>query len=147
MDEETFKMVDSLINSNGDPSTKDAVEDILRIGADHDCLEEAAGVIGRRLGIQPQAIINWHTEVMKRRADELIQLRRAPGTCCPEPGCDNWTCDGCEYLHICPEDLRKMDYCPLPRKCPGCGSDCSTCELWLLPSRNNKKEVEPQNDR
>ena len=62
--------------------------------------------------------------------DGPIELKRAPGTCCPEPGCDKTSCLGCEYLGVCRDDPQKLDYCPLPRTCPSCGADCTKCELW-----------------
>lgn len=41
--------------------------------------------------------------------DKWIELKRAPGTCCPEPTCDyggfNWGC------------------------CQMCGKDCKTCKF------------------
>lgn len=64
---------------------------------------------------------------------DVIELRRAPGTCCPEPGCDHWSCLGCEYLSGCWEDCQKLDYCPRPRTCPSCGADCVKCDLWQRP--------------
>jgi len=63
--------------------------------------------------------------------DGPIELKRVPGTCCPEPGCDNYSCHGCEYLGLCRGDPQKVDYCPRPRTCPSCGADCPNCELWL----------------
>jgi len=65
--------------------------------------------------------------------DGPIELKRAPGTCCPEPGCDNWSCVGCEYLGLCLGDPQKFDYCPRPHTCQSCGADCTKCELWLAP--------------
>ena len=62
-----------------------------------------------------------------------LELKRAPGTCCPEPGCDGYSCYGCEYLGLCLGDPQKMDYCPRPRSCPSCGADCMKCDLWLAP--------------
>jgi hypothetical protein len=61
---------------------------------------------------------------------DVIELKRAPGTCCPEPGCDNWSCQGCEYIGVCKNDIQKIDYCPLPKMCPSCGADCLQCDLW-----------------
>ena len=65
--------------------------------------------------------------------DDVIKLKRVPGTCCPEPGCDGWNCSSCEYLGVCLGDPQKFDYCPRPRTCPSCGGDCTKCELWLAP--------------
>jgi len=62
-----------------------------------------------------------------------MELKGAPGTCCPEPGCDNWNCHGCEYLGVCRGDPQKIDYCPRPRTCPSCGADCTKCSWWLEP--------------
>jgi len=65
-----------------------------------------------------------------------LELKRAPGTCCPEPGCDNWSCHGCEYLGVCVGDPQRFDYCPRPRTCPSCGADCTKCDLWETPAKN-----------
>ena len=62
--------------------------------------------------------------------DDVIELKRVPGTCCPEPGCEKTSCLGCEYISVCRRDPQKVDYCPLPRTCPSCGADCTKCELW-----------------
>lgn len=62
-----------------------------------------------------------------------MELHRVPGTCCPEPECDNWNCYGCEYLGVCLGDPQKIDYCPRPRECSSCGASCYQCELWLAP--------------
>jgi len=42
-----------------------------------------------------------------QRRDDVIELRRAPGTCCPEPSCD----------------YRKGDECEM------CGHRCDTCKV------------------
>ena len=63
-----------------------------------------------------------------------MELKRAPGTCCPEPGCDNHNCLGCEYLTVCKDDPQRIDYCPRPRTCPSCGASCLTCPLWQEPT-------------
>jgi len=65
--------------------------------------------------------------------DDTIELKRAPGTCCPEPGCDYHNCLGCEYLTVCKDDPQRYDYCPRPRTCPSCGADCVKCPLWQGP--------------
>jgi len=62
-----------------------------------------------------------------------MELKRAPGTCCPEPGCDNYNCLGCEYLEVCKDDPQRIDYCPRPRTCPNCGANCLACSLWQGP--------------
>ncbi|MBA7611202.1 hypothetical protein ES703_18421 [subsurface metagenome] len=74
---------------------------------------------------------------------DTIELKRAPGTCCPEPECDKVSgqmglagCLGCEYLGICRDDPQKVDYCPRPRTCSGCGADCTKCALWSAPIIN-----------
>ena len=69
-------------------------------------------------------------------AREAIELKRAPGTCCPEPGCDGFICSGCEYREVCFDDPQKFDYCPRPFKCKSCGADCTKCQLWLAPCLN-----------
>lgn len=46
------------------------------------------------------------SEHFARRRDDVIELRRAPGTCCPEPSCD----------------YRKGEECEM------CGHRCDTCE-------------------
>ena len=51
-----------------------------------------------------------------------------------QPGCDRYSCHGCEYLGLCLGDPQKLDYCPRPRTCPSCGEDCTKCELWLAPN-------------
>jgi len=72
--------------------------------------------------------------------DDVIELKRVPGTCCPEPSCDKWSCHGCEYRGVCRDDPQKFDYCPLPRTCQSCGADCTKCpsffyfwDWWLSP--------------
>lgn len=50
-----------------------------------------------------------------RGMDEMIELRRAPGTCCPEPSCD----------------YAGFDY----SVCSGCGAECKDCK-W---KKENKK--------
>ena len=62
-----------------------------------------------------------------------MELKRAPGTCCPEPGCDYHNCLGCEYLAVCKDDPQRIDYCPRPRTCPSCGANCLMCPLWQGP--------------
>jgi len=62
-----------------------------------------------------------------------MELKRVPGTCCPEPECDKTSCLGCEYLGVCLDDPQRVDYCPRPRTCSSCGADCMKCELWLAP--------------
>lgn len=62
-----------------------------------------------------------------------IELKRRPGTCCPEPSCDNWTCACCEYLGKCKDDPNRTSYCPRPWSCEGCGASCLTCERWNGP--------------
>ncbi len=59
-----------------------------------------------------------------------MELKRAPETCCPEPGCDKTSCKGCEYPGVCRNDPQKSDYCPRPRTCPSCEADCTKCALW-----------------
>jgi len=66
--------------------------------------------------------------------NEGIELKRAPGTCCPEPGCDKYSCHWCEYLGFCLGDPQKMDYCPRPHTCLSCGADCTKCGVWLVPT-------------
>ena len=73
---------------------------------------------------------------MTKGHSDVIELKRKPGTCCPEPGCDNHSCLGCEYIGVCRDDPQKVDYCPLPRTCPNCGADCTKCELWGTPFIN-----------
>lgn len=73
--------------------------------------------------------------------DGVIELKRAPGTCCPEPGCDKYPCHGCEYLGRCLGDPQKVDYCPRPRTCPSCGADCAKCpygEMSVAPTDFSK---------
>jgi len=65
--------------------------------------------------------------------DDVIELKRVPGTCCPEPGCDKHNCVGCEYLAVCKDDPQRVDYCPRPRTCPSCGANCLKCPLWQGP--------------
>lgn len=65
--------------------------------------------------------------------DDVVELKRVPGTCCPEPGCDNWNCLGCEYLGVCRGDPQKIDYCSRPHTCPSCGANCLACPLWNGP--------------
>lgn len=67
------------------------------------------------------------------KEDEPIELKRATWTCCPEPACDYYFCPECEYQGVCLGDPQKMEYCPRPRTCPGCGADCTKCVLWLAP--------------
>jgi hypothetical protein len=62
-----------------------------------------------------------------------LQLKRAPGTCCPEPSCDNWTCMVCEYLGKCKDDANRTSYCPRPWTCAGCGANCLECSRWNGP--------------
>ena len=62
------------------------------------------------------------------------ELKRALGTCCPEPVCDKYSCLGCEYLAVRREDCQRLDYCPRPRTCPSCGADCTKCDLWQGPN-------------
>ncbi|MBA7709889.1 hypothetical protein ES703_118815 [subsurface metagenome] len=65
-----------------------------------------------------------------------MELKRALGTCCLEPGCDKTSCLGCEYISVCRDDPQKIDYCPLPRTCPSCGANCTKCDLWKAPIIN-----------
>ena len=65
--------------------------------------------------------------------DGVMELKRVPGTCCPEPGCDKTNCLGCEYLGKCKGDPQRADYCPRPRTCPSCETDCLKCPLWQGP--------------
>jgi hypothetical protein len=41
--------------------------------------------------------------------NESIKIRRKPGTCCPEPTCDNRTAT----------------------RCQSCGADCISCRGWI----------------
>ncbi len=54
-------------------------------------------------------------------------------TCCAEPGCDKTNCAKCHYLWACRGDPQRLDYCPRPRVCPGCGANCTSCPLWQGP--------------
>jgi len=65
--------------------------------------------------------------------ENVMELKRVPGTCCPEPGCDKHNCVGCEYLGVCKDDPQRYDFCPRPRTCPSCGANCLKCPLWQGP--------------
>lgn len=51
---------------------------------------------------------------------EIIELRRAPGTCCPEPSCDHhWH----SRLHLLmPHEIAALE-------CEGCGKECAHCAM------------------
>lgn len=69
---------------------------------------------------------------------EFMKAERVPGTCCASPVCDQWNCLGCEYLATCWRGCQKIDYCPRPRTCTSCGTDCTKCDVWQGPVFNRK---------
>ena len=57
-------------------------------------------------------------EQFSQEGREEIELRRAPGTCCPEPSCDH----GWHGM------LQGRDPRELSLVCDGCGKRCRGCE-------------------
>jgi len=49
-----------------------------------------------------------------------IELRRAPGVCCPEPACDHGFHG--KIKTMMPHEKAKLE-------CEGCGKACGTCEV------------------
>ena len=57
---------------------------------------------------------------MSESDDSILELKRAPGICCPEPTCD----------------YTRPEY----KACEGCGKQCRTCRMYPLAGMTEEQK-------
>jgi len=74
VDKDKFELIDGILTTKGFREDRQAAVDILEVGAREGTIADVAEVIARRYALQPQAVIEWFTEVLNRRVEETTQL-------------------------------------------------------------------------
>ncbi len=74
MDNDKFELIDGILATKGPREDRQAALDILEVGVREGTIVDVAEVIARRYALQPQAVIEWFTEVLNRRVEETTQL-------------------------------------------------------------------------
>jgi len=70
----TFDMVDGILARQGDDDNRKAALDILEDGVKAGTLYDAALVVADRYALRPSVVIEWYTEALYRRVEEITKL-------------------------------------------------------------------------
>ncbi len=70
----TFEMVDEALSCKGYHDNRDAAMYILETGIREGTLADVAKTVAGRYDMQPAAVIEWFSEVLKCRAQHAIEL-------------------------------------------------------------------------
>jgi len=74
MDKEQFELIDGILATKGFREDREAAISLMEVGVREGTIGDVAEVIARRYALQPQAVIEWFTEVLNRRVEETTQL-------------------------------------------------------------------------
>ena len=75
MEEDKFKLIDGILSTKGFREDRQVALDMLAVGVREGTLVDVAKVVARRYALQPEAVIEWYGEVLKRLVKEILEIR------------------------------------------------------------------------